>query len=549
MGLDFTEGIGSDFEHAVTHTGTSEKLLSLLSKILRERFGKFHRTLLFICGLIYANTALGITILCFVLPSAQCDFQMTSQDKGLLTAAPMLGMVIGSYFWGCLADTRGRKVVLVATLLMDGICGLASSISQYFTVFLVLRFFSGFAYNGNCFPVPWRVSVDQIQREASMLDGTLLDRGNHSFASLAQGYHPHPLLLMSTVIAWLVIPLDINYETEYFVFRSWNLFVALCSLPSIFLGVWLCIFPESPKYLIEGEMFDEALNVFREMYSLNTGNPPDEYPVKYLKEKVRNMSVASVQSVTSVKSIKTIKTRRDFKILFNEIWWQTKALCKPPHLKYTVLTCLIQFGLTTSYYTLMIWFPELFYRFEEFDMAHPNQTASVCEVSSVFVNATTGVEEQFCGDPLDDSVFLHTLIIGLACIPTSVWLPLGVHRLGAKFFLVFSLLVSGAVTMGLYFVQTATQNLILSCIFEAFTSMGISTVYCMVVDLFPTNLRVMAAALSLTFGRGGALLGNLIFGFLIDMNCIVPIALFSAMLFLSGVLGLTLPSTGVSDLE
>lgn len=268
--------------------------------------------------------------------------------------------------------------------------------------------------------------------------------------------------------------------------------------------------------------------------------------VKYLKEKVRNMSVASVQSVTSVKSIKTIKTRRDFKILFNEIWWQTKALCKPPHLKYTVLTCLIQFGLTTryhkptykiaisfpwitladiapfftySYYTLMIWFPELFYRFEEFDMAHPNQTASVCEVSSVFVNATTGVEEQFCGDPLDDSVFLHTLIIGLACIPTSVWLPLGVHRLGAKFFLgkrssrqcrtllgkgavytfalflVFSLLVSGAVTMGLYFVQTATQNLILSCIFEAFTSMGISTVYCMVVDLFPTNLRFVEGLL------------------------------------------------------
>ncbi|KAK6621014.1 hypothetical protein RUM43_011317 [Polyplax serrata] len=538
-GLDFTEGIGSDFEHAVTHTG----------------FGKFHRTLLFICGLIYANTALGITILCFVLPSAQCDFQMTSQDKGLLTAAPMLGMVIGSYFWGCLADTRGRKVVLVATLLMDGICGLASSISQYFTVFLVLRFFSGFALTGTMgivFPYLGEFQSTKYREKLLCWMELFWTVGIIALPGtpvLAQGYHPHPLLLMSTVIAWLVIPLDINYETEYFVFRSWNLFVALCSLPSIFLGVWLCIFPESPKYLIEGEMFDEALNVFREMYSLNTGNPPDEYPVKYLKEKVRNMSIASVQSVTSVKSIKTIKTRRDFKILFNEIWWQTKALCKPPHLKYTVLTCLIQFGLTTSYYTLMIWFPELFYRFEEFDMAHPNQTASVCEVSSVFVNATTGVEEQFCGDPLDDSVFLHTLIIGLACIPTSVWLPLGVHRLGAKFFLVFSLLVSGAVTMGLYFVQTATQNLILSCIFEAFTSMGISTVYCMVVDLFPTNLRVMAAALSLTFGRGGALLGNLIFGFLIDMNCIVPIALFSAMLFLSGVLGLTLPSTGVSDLE
>lgn len=41
----------------------------------------------------------------------------------------------------------------------------------------------------------------------------------------------------------------------------------------------------------------------------------------------------------------------------------------------------------------------------------------------------------------------------------------------------------------------------------------------------------MAAALSLTFGRGGALLGNLLFGFLIDLNCVVPIVLFAAMLF------------------
>lgn len=37
------------------------------------------------------NTAIGITIISFVLPSATCDFQMSSSDKGLLTAAPMLG--------------------------------------------------------------------------------------------------------------------------------------------------------------------------------------------------------------------------------------------------------------------------------------------------------------------------------------------------------------------------------------------------------------------------------------------------------------------------
>ncbi|MCV4726305.1 MFS transporter, partial [Escherichia coli] len=75
-------------------------------------------------------------------------------------------------------------------------------------------------------------------------------------------------------IAWVIIPLHIDFESEYFLFRSWNLFVALCSIPSLFIGLWLYSFPESPKYLIEGGMFDEALTVFREMYALNTGNAP-----------------------------------------------------------------------------------------------------------------------------------------------------------------------------------------------------------------------------------------------------------------------------------
>lgn len=124
------------------------------------------------------------------------------------------------------------------------------------------------------------------------------------------------------------------------------------------------------------------------------------------------------------------------KWLLSEIWTQTKLLCKAPHLRNTILTCAIQFGLTTSYYTLMIWFPELFYRFEEFETENPGVSASVCEVSSVVLaNANGTYVDEFCGSTIDDSVYMHTIIIGLACIPTSFWLPLCVHKLGAKFFL------------------------------------------------------------------------------------------------------------------
>lgn len=107
-------------------------------------FGKFNIFLLLISGAIYADTALGVTVLSFVLPAAACDFDMNSTNKGVLSGAPMIGMLVGSYFWGCLADTKGRKVVLVYTLILDGICGLASSIMPIYALFLTLRLCNGF---------------------------------------------------------------------------------------------------------------------------------------------------------------------------------------------------------------------------------------------------------------------------------------------------------------------------------------------------------------------------------------------------------------------
>lgn len=294
------------------------------------------------------------------------------------------------------------------------------------------------------------------------------------------------------LIAWLIIPLDIELDFHGIKYHSWNLFVAICAVPSLLIGIWLFIFPESPKFLIEVGDAEEALEVLKDMYHMNTGNPREEYPIKSIKER----EIKQTQSLRSL----SMRKPKHLKVLVLEIWGQTKTLCRAPYLKNTVLTCAIQFGLTASYYTLMIWFPDIFNRFREYEKEFPGREASVCDVSSIVLS--NGTTNDFCGDPIDNEVYWHAVIIGLACIPTSLILPACIHRLGAKFFIIFSLCIAGGVTLGFYYVHNADQNLILSCIFEALTSLGISTVYCVMVDLFPTNLRVMAAALSLTFGRG-----------------------------------------------
>lgn len=59
------------------------------------------------------------------------------------------------------------------------------------------------------------------------------------------------------------------------------MFVAVCALPSIFLGLWLFLFPESPKFLVECGENDTALDILRGIYHSNTGKSISDYPVSF----------------------------------------------------------------------------------------------------------------------------------------------------------------------------------------------------------------------------------------------------------------------------
>lgn len=126
--------------------------------------------MLFICGLLYVACAISLTSVSFIVPSAQCDFQMTSFQKGLLNGASMIGtylyatthikiiinprprsllrigMCIGSFIWGYISDSKGRKYALILCMLMDGFFNLVSGVSQIYSIFIFCRMMSGFGY-------------------------------------------------------------------------------------------------------------------------------------------------------------------------------------------------------------------------------------------------------------------------------------------------------------------------------------------------------------------------------------------------------------------
>jgi VNT family MFS transporter (synaptic vesicle glycoprotein 2) len=108
-------------------------------------YGKFHYILLAICGLVSTSEEMDVISMSFILPSAQCDLNLNTHTKGWLNCIIFVGMMVGAYVWGSIADSLGRKKVLIVISFMNALCIVASSFSQNYELFLLFRFLNGAA--------------------------------------------------------------------------------------------------------------------------------------------------------------------------------------------------------------------------------------------------------------------------------------------------------------------------------------------------------------------------------------------------------------------
>ncbi|CAG9765156.1 unnamed protein product [Ceutorhynchus assimilis] len=503
---NYIEETDSDFETAINYAGV----------------GKFQKILLCVSGAVYATCAISSTTLSFVLPSAECDFDLSSADKGHLSAMPLVGMLFGCCLWGSLANSHGRKIAILTSLMMDFFAAVISSLAQSYTLFLVCRFFNGFGIIG---------ATSLI---FSYMGEFLSVKHRDKYLGKLEIFWNIGVLILPGVAWALLNKKTVKIFEDGGNFSPWRIFVLVCSLPSIISAVLIYFLPETPKFLMTKCKYDKAKLVFQRIYASNTGDKMEYFPVKTLEgEDNNNSSITSSKlNNTSYRHQMTDSISDSFKIV--------KNLATQQYFKYLTITCLADFGLMASYYTLVMWFPEIFDRFSQYNQMYPNRTVSVCKVSQVNVTSRN-LNNEICQPFIEDKVFLDTVIIGLSCIPTSASLSYFMYKIGKKAVLVSSLILSGIATLSLNWVTTANETLIVSCIFEALTSILEAVLFCVVVDLFPTNLRAIALTITATCGRFGAIFGNILFGALIDVNCVIPIYLFGFLLIVSGLLCVAVP--------
>ncbi|WP_461213480.1 MFS transporter [Lacticaseibacillus sp. GG6-2] len=126
--------------------------------------------LLLIVGTAWLFDAMDVALLSFIMPLLKSEWQLSSTQLGLVGAMTSVGMIFGAIACGRLADTFGRKHVLMGTLILFSASNLALAFAPNVAWFMVIRFITGIGLGGEL-PVAATMLADHFTgvRRSQML--------------------------------------------------------------------------------------------------------------------------------------------------------------------------------------------------------------------------------------------------------------------------------------------------------------------------------------------------------------------------------------------
>ncbi|CRK91005.1 CLUMA_CG004693, isoform A [Clunio marinus] len=476
-------------------TKDSKSSSTLENALVETSFGKFNYLLIVLCGAILACVYLETVSINFVLPVAQCDLNLTNSNKGILSAVGFIGIIISSHLWGFLADTRGRKFVIVPTLFIAFLITVVSSFAKSFWFMVFLRFLNGFFISGPSATIYAFLGEFHSAKDRSRV---LI------IASVMFG----TFCLFNPLFAYLFLNQEWSFNVEFLnlEYKPWRLFLIMVGLPNLICGLTMLMFiPESPKFTFSQNNEEKTLKILKEVYRRNTGNHENTFPTKFLIKEAEDENGERCEG------------------FFKFMWSQTVPLFKPPHLRNTLTACFIQFCIFNCSNGFWTFFPEIVNKITKWMKNNsPGSSANVCEILDDFkMSSNVSLSQEIatnCHVKLEFSTFQNAVI--LLCLYIFLWMfiSLIINRVGKLAIIMTILIVCGSSAFSLTFVNIPN---ILSYLYVIILADGIaiSVVNASTIELYPTKLRAMAVCISLMIGRLGAVVGSNIVGLLIANYC------------------------------
>lgn len=137
----------------------SSQAQSIDQAIVTAGVGRFQYRLFVIFGIVWLADAMQVLSIGFSAPSIAATFGITVPQALQTGTMFFVGMMIGAFAFGRLADRIGRRPVLMMAVLLDAICGVASAFAPSLEWLLVLRFLTGVGVGGTL-PVDYTMMAE-----------------------------------------------------------------------------------------------------------------------------------------------------------------------------------------------------------------------------------------------------------------------------------------------------------------------------------------------------------------------------------------------------
>ncbi|WP_443115913.1 MFS transporter [Herbaspirillum seropedicae] len=214
--------------------------------------GKFQYRLFVIFGLVWLADAMQVLSIGFSAPTIAKTFGLTVPQALQTGTMFFVGMLLGAFVFGRLADRIGRRPVLMGAVVIDACFGVASAFAPDFTWLLALRLLTGIGVGGTL-PVDYTMMAEFLPSARRGRWLVMLE----SFWAIG------------TICLAVLALVAVSWGND-----AWRVIFFVTGLPAL-VGVVLRFYvPESPMYLNRSGKSDAARQVLERVAKVNGSSTP-----------------------------------------------------------------------------------------------------------------------------------------------------------------------------------------------------------------------------------------------------------------------------------
>ena len=180
------------------------------------------------------------------LEPMKAELGLTPFSEGLVTATLLIGAAFGALFGGRMNDHRGRKNTLTIVAVIFFVGTLGCVFAPGLGIMLPSRFVLGWAVGAASVTVPvYLAELAPTERRGAL-------SGRNELA-----------IVVGQMLAFIINAIIFNIWGHHE--GVWRYMLAVCAIPAVFLFLGMMKMPESPRWLISKNRYQEALEVLMQV--------------------------------------------------------------------------------------------------------------------------------------------------------------------------------------------------------------------------------------------------------------------------------------------